>query len=243
MKPEACARFVFGASAALFGAIALMWYDADTWQTLSWIWKLPFGAAAGGCLMVLQIAGGLGMQFPRTVHQASIVLVAVYLLFSAACVPGIVAAPGVYEHYGSFFEQFCLLCGSVALYAAAEADVAKARSFGRLARYGLGLCALSFALSQIFYFRFTASLVPRWIPPNQKFWAVLTTIAFALAAIAILTNRRARLAIRLMSLMLVLFGVLVWTPQLIAHPEAHGNWSEFVLTFLIAGAVAQASRP
>jgi hypothetical protein len=30
---------------------------------------------------------------------------------------------------------------------------------------------------------------------------------------------------------------LVWVPRLIAQPEAHLNWSEFGLTFLIAGAV------
>jgi hypothetical protein len=64
----------------------------------------------------------------------------------------------------------------------------------------------------------------------------LTTIAFALAAIAILVNRQARLAIRLMTLMLALFGMLVWISRLIAHPEAHLNWSEFALTFLIIGA-------
>jgi len=40
-----------------------------------------------------------------------------------------------------------------------------------------------------------------------------------------------------MTLMLALFGVLVWIPRLIAHPEAHINWSEFGLTFLITGAV------
>jgi hypothetical protein len=86
------------------------------------------------------------------------------------------------------------------------------------------------------YLRFTAYLVPKWIPPNQMFWAVLTTVAFALAAIAILINRQTRLALRLMTLMLALFGVLVWIPRLTAHPEAHLNWSEFALTFLITGA-------
>ena len=107
---------------------------------------------------------------------------------------------------------------------------------GRLARLGLGVCAISFTLSQIIYLRFTAELVPRWIPPNQMFWAILTTIAFALAALAILINRQARPAVRLMTLMLLLFGVLVWVPRLITHPEAHLNWSELALTFLIAGA-------
>ena len=71
---------------------------------------------------------------------------------------------------------------------------------------------------------------------KSDFWAILTTIAFALAAVAILMNRQARLALRLMTFMLALFGMLVWIPRLIAHPETHLNWSEFGLTFLITGA-------
>jgi hypothetical protein len=236
MKTALYGRIVFGTSAVLVGVIALMWYDSDTWQTLRQIWSLPFGTLIGGCLMTVEIAGGIGIEYPRTARLASIVLGLVYLLFSLACVPGIIAAPAVYLHYGSFFEQFSLLCGAIALYAATEANEARAVAFGRVARLGLGVCAISFTLSQIVYLRVTSDLVPTWIPPNQMFWAILTTIAFALAAVAILINRQARLAVRLMTFMLALFGVLVWIPRLIAHPEAHGNWSEFGLTFLITGA-------
>jgi len=236
MKTALYGRMVFGASAVLAGVIALMWHDPDTWQTLRQIWSLPFGAIMGGCLMAAQIAGGIGMQHPGTARLASVVLGVVYLSFSLACIPGIVAAPNIYEQYGSFFEQFSLLCGAIALYAATEASAARAAATGRLARLGLGVCAISFTLSQVVYLRFTAELVPKWIPPSQMFWAILTTIAFALAAIAILCNRQARLAIRLMTLMLALFGVLVWIPRLAARPDAHLNWSEFALTFLITGA-------
>ena len=236
MKTALYGRIVFGAAAVLFGVIALMWYDSATWQALRQIWSLPFGTIIGGCLMTAQIAGGIGMQYARTARLASIVLGVVYLLFSLACIPGIIAAPTIYAQYGSFFEQVSLLCGSIALYAATEANAARAVAFGRLARLGLGVCTVSFTLSQIFYLRVTAALVPQWVPPNQMCWAILTTIAFALAALAILVNRQARLAGRLMTFMLALFGVLVWIPRLIAHPEMHLNWSEFVLTFLIAGA-------
>ena len=236
MKTALFGRIVFGASAVLFGIIALIWHDSDTWQELQQIWRLPFGAILGGCLMTAQIAGGIGMQYPRTARSASVVLGVVYFLFSLACIPGILAAPTVYAQYGNFFEQFSLLCGAIALYAATEAGEARAVGFGRWARLGLGVCAISFTLSQIVYLRVTADLVPKWIPPSQMFWAMLTTIAFGLAAIAILINRQARLAMRLMTLMLALFGVLVWIPLLIAHPEAHLNWSECALTFLIAGA-------
>jgi hypothetical protein len=236
MKTALYGRMVFGASAVLFGAIALRWHDAETWQSLRRIWSVPFGTAIAACLMSLQIAGGITVQRPRTARLGAIILCLVYLCFSLACIPSIIAAPAVYAQYGSFFEQLSLLCGASALYAATEASAARATMFGRLARFGLGLCAISFALAQTFYLRLTADLVPRWIPPGQMFWAILTTIAFALAALAVLINRQARLALRLMTLMLAMFGMLVWLPRLIAHPEAHLVWSEFALTFLITGA-------
>jgi hypothetical protein len=229
-------RIVFGTSAMLFGVIALMWHDAETWQTLRKLWSLPFGTIVGGSLMIAQIAGGIGISFQRTARSASMVLGCVYFLFSLTCVPGIIAAPATYAQYGSFFEQFCLLCGAMAGYAATEPNAARAEALGRLARIGLGLCAISFTLSQVFYLSVTAELVPRWIPPNQILWAILTTIAFALAAIAILIDRHARLAISSMALMLALFGVLVWIPRLVARSQAHLNWSEFALTFLMTGA-------
>ena len=247
MKTSFYSRIVFGASGVLFGVIALMWRDSDTWQNLQHIRSLPFGAIIGGCLMAALVAGGIGMLYPRTARLASVVLCVVYLCFSLACVPETIAAANIYDKYGgSFFLFFSLLCGAIALYAATEAHAARAVVFGRLARLGLGVCAISFTLGQALLLRETAHLVPKWIPPNQMFWAILTTIAFALAALAILTNRQAPIAMRMLTLMLALFGVLVWLPHLIAHPQAHFNWSEFALTFLVTGAtwmVADLNRP
>ena len=237
MKTVLYGRIVFGASAVLFGVIALLWHDADTWQNLQHIWSLPFGTIIGGCLMAAQVAGGIGMLYPRTARSASVVLCIVYLCFSLACVPDIIAAANIYDKYGgSFFLFLSLLCGAIALYAATEANAARVVLFGRLVRLGLGVCAISFMLGQALLLRETAHLVPKWVLPNQMFWAILTTFAFGLAAVAILINRQARLAIRLMTLMLGLFGVIVWIPHLISNPKAHFNWSECALTFLVTGA-------
>ena len=237
MKTALYGRIVLGTSAVLFGVVALMWHDSDTWQNLQHIWSLPFGTIIGECLMAAQVAGGIGMLHARTARSASVVLGIVYLCFSLACVPDIIAAANIYDKYGgSFFLFVSLFCGAIALYAATEADAARAVVFGRLARFGLGVCAISFTLGQMLLLRETAHLVPKWIPPSQMFWAILTTIAFALAGVAILINRQARVAMRLMTLMLALFGVLVWVPHLIAHPKAHFNWSECALTFLVTGA-------
>jgi hypothetical protein len=237
MKTARYGRMVFGAAAVLFGVIALMWHDADTWQNLRHIWSLPLGTLVGGVLMSAQIAGGIGTQVPRTARLASLVLCVVYLCFSLACIPDIVAASNVYERYGgSFFLFFSLLCGAMALYAATAPNAPRTALFGKLTRLGLGVCAISFTLGQALLLRETAQLVPKWIPPSQMFWAITTTVAFGLAAVAILVNRQARLAMRLMTLMLALFGVLVWIPHVVANPKAHFIWSECVLTFLVAGA-------
>jgi len=99
----------------------------------------------------------------------------------------------------------------------------------------LGICAASFTLEQAFYLGATANLVPKWLPPSQMFWAVTTTVFFGLAAVALLTNRVALLATRLLTMMLVMFGLLVWVPLLLSAPRNHTNWSETVETFAIAG--------
>lgn len=236
MKAAPYGRFLLGASAVLFGVIALMWHDAETWQSMRSIWRLPLGTGVGTILMIAQIGGGIGLMFPRTMRVSSIILGVVYALFALSCVPGMIAKPANYAYYGSFFEQIALVCGAGAVYAATEPNAARAERVERATRIGLGLCAVSFALAQALYLRLTADLVPKWIPPNQMFWAVLTTGAFALAAIAMLINVRARLAAGLMALMVGFFGALVWIPLLVAHPETHENWSEFALTVLIAGA-------
>jgi len=97
MKTALYGRIVFGASAVLFGVIALMWHDSDTWQNLQQIWRLHFGTLIGGCLMAALIAGGIGMQCPRTARLASVVLCVVYLCFSLACIPDIIAASNIYD--------------------------------------------------------------------------------------------------------------------------------------------------
>jgi hypothetical protein len=68
------------------------------------------------------------------------------------------------------------------------------------------------------------------------FWAITTTGLFALAAVALLANRMALLATRLLTMMLVSFGLLVWVPLVLSDPRSHTNWSETAETFAIAGA-------
>jgi hypothetical protein len=91
-------------------------------------------------------------------------------------------------------------------------------------------------LEQLFYLSATADFVPKWIPPGQMFWAITTTIAFALAAIALLSGRSALLASRLLTAILIGFGLLVWLPALFADPHKLINWAGNAENRAISGA-------
>jgi hypothetical protein len=218
-------RHVFGEAALAIGVITLAWHDYSGGHTLRYI---VYAAAAG------QILGGAAIPFRRTAKTGAGVLSATYLVLALLCVPGIVAAPQIYNSWGNFFEQFSLVTGAAIVYARWSSAWSPAAQH-RIGRILMGLCAASFTLEQAFYLHATAGLVPKWVPPNQMFWAVTTTVFFALAAVSLLANRMALLAARLLTTMLVSFGLVVWIPLLLSDPHSHTNWSETVETFAIAG--------
>ncbi len=219
-------RHVFGAAAFAFGLITLVWHDYNGWHQLGYV---IYAVAAA------QIFGGAAIQFRRTAKAGAVVLGAVYLAFALLCVPRIVATPRIYDSWGNFFEQFSLVTGAAIVYARLSSSWAP-ETLNRIGRILFGICTASFTLEQAMYLDATANLVPKWLPPSQMFWAVTTTVLFALAAIALLTNRLALLATRLLTTMIVIFGLLVWIPLLLSNPHSYANWSESVETFAIAGA-------
>ena len=228
-------RHVFGLAALAFGLIAFVWHDYKDWDQLRYILNAANGPVFVFAAAVTQIFGGAALQFRRTAKTGAAVLGAVYLIFALLCVPLILATPRIYASWGNFFEQLSLVTGAAMIYGGLSSAWAL-HTLNRLGRILLGLCAGSFALEQAIYLDATAKLVPKWLPPGQLFWAITTTVPFALAAIALLTNRMALLATRLLTLMLVIFGLLVWLPLLISTPRSHSNWSETAETFAIAGA-------
>jgi hypothetical protein len=220
-------RHVFGVAALAHGVITLAWHDSNEGHYLRYV---VYAAAAA------MILGGAAIQFRRTAKAGAVVLGAAYLALVVLCVPGIVAAPQIYNSWGNFFEQFSLLSGAAIVYAQLS-SAWPPETIPRIGRILLGICAASFTLEQAFYLDATAKFVPKWIPPAQMFWAVTTTVLFALAAVALLTNRMALLASHLLTLMIVGFGLLVWVPLVQSNPHNHTNWSEFAETFEIAGAI------
>ena len=220
-------RRVFGVAALASGLITLAWHNSNDGLQLRYV---VYAAAAA------LIFGGAAIQFRRAAKAGAAVLGAAYLVFVLRCVLGIVAAPQIYNSWGNFFEQFSLLTGAALVYAR-WTSAWSPETLHRIGRILLGICAASFTLEQAVYLDATANLVPKWVPPTQMFWAITTTVLFALAAVALLTNRMALLASRLLTIMLLGFGLLVWIPLVFSSPHNHANWSENAETFAIAGAV------
>jgi hypothetical protein len=84
-------RHVFGVAAFAFGFIMLAWHDYNGWHQPR---CLIYAAAA-------LIFGGAAMQFRHTAKTGAAVLAAVYLVFALLCVPGIVAAPQIYNSWAT----------------------------------------------------------------------------------------------------------------------------------------------
>jgi hypothetical protein len=217
---------VFGFAALAFGVIALAWHDSGDSHQLRYIVY-----AASAALVV----GGAIVQYAKTARTGAAILFAAFLVFALLALPGIISAPRIYNSWGNFFEQFSLVTGAGLVYARLSST--SRETLIRVGRILLAVCTVSFALEQAFYLNATAQFVPQWVPPSQMFWALATTVFFALGALALLANQMTLLATRLLTIMIVSFGLLVWVPLVLSNPHSHTNWSEIAETFEIAGAV------
>lgn len=106
---------------------------------------------------------------------------------------------------------------------------------GRAGCLFFGICVISFTPEQLFYLRATAAFVPQWIPPGQMFWAVITTIALAVTALALLSGVDALLASRLLTIVILEFQLLVWSPALFHDPRKLFNWAGNAQNLSIVG--------
>jgi uncharacterized membrane protein YphA (DoxX/SURF4 family) len=227
-------RHAFGLTAILIAILTLLWREFDIWQDLGAISHraiLVYFAAA------LEILGGLAIQWPRTARFGAVVLGGISFVFLLFCIPPIVHQPLVYNNWYGFFEVLSQVAGALIVFTTvAHSDSSRPPRIARVAYLFFGLCVVYYTLGQAFDLSATASLVPKWIPPGRMFWAIATTIAFALAAIALLSGRFALLASRLLTAMLIGFALLVWLPALISNRHSLSNWTEAAQTVAIAAA-------
>lgn len=229
-------RHVYGLAAVMFGIITLVWREFNGWQQIHALGNLPHRELLVYLAAAAEIIGGVAIQWRRTARIGALILGCTYLAFALLWIPRIAAEPLVYDRWGNFFEQFSIVSGALIVYALFSSSDPEQARLARLGYIFFGICVISFTVEQVFYLSGTASFVPKWIPPGQMFWAITTTIAFGLAAIALLSGRSALLAARLLTLMIIGFGLFVWLPAPFRDPHKIISWAGNAQNLAIAGA-------
>lgn len=234
-------RHVLGLAGILFGIFTLAWRDFNTWQQIQPLGNIAHHGALACFIGTVEILGGLAIQWRKTARAGAMALGGVFSFFALLWIPRIIAEPGIFDRWGNFFEQFSQVAGALIVYATVGMSGSKLERKAGMARMGyffFAICVVSFTLTQIIYFSATAAFVPKWIPPGREFWAATTTIAFALAAFALLSGRLALLASRLLTAMIIGFGLLIWLTAPFTKPfaDSHINWAGNAENLSIAGA-------
>jgi uncharacterized membrane protein YphA (DoxX/SURF4 family) len=189
-------------------------------------------ARASGVALVL---GGCAINIPRLSGLGALG-VAIFFAATMALVhlPHTLAKPADWVGWQAVAESTAMAMG--ALLALAQSPRTTSRRVAGIARLVFGVCLLIFGVSHFVYAKFTASLVPAWLPPSQLFWTYATGVAQIAAGLAILSGMRARLAAILLTAMYGVFGVLVHLPSIIEHPASQDNWTENAINLILLGA-------
>jgi uncharacterized membrane protein YphA (DoxX/SURF4 family) len=228
---------VYGLGAVALGIVGLVWGDfATNWQPIQTV-NVSHREALAYVTAACLLSAGLAVQWRRSAKAGLLVLAVLYFIFAMLWLPRVVGYPQLFGTWGGMLEEMAPAAAALVGYASLlPAGSAAAIRADRIGRFTFGVCAVSFGLVHFTAVPQTAAMVPRWIPPGQTFWALATGVAHLLAGVAILTGVLAPLASRLLTAMLVGFGVLVWLPALFAHPRVHNAWAGNAVNLTLIGA-------
>jgi uncharacterized membrane protein len=217
-----------------YGDFALQWQPVPKW--------VPDRELLAQISGVFLIACGVGMFLKRVAAPSALAL-AVYLLFWLLLLKGppVIAAPLDVGIWLGFAESLALLCGGWVLFLV----LAKGSSLGnaftkaerdrRIARILFAFSCLVFGLSHFMYAKFTATMVPAWLPYREGF-AWLTGAGHFAAGLGILFMVLPRLAATLEAAMMTLFVLLVHIPGVVAEPGSRLQWTMLCVAAAMAGA-------
>jgi uncharacterized membrane protein len=235
-----CGTHVYGIAAIAFGIIGLIWGDfGSVWQPIEALpFTVPHRAAFAYLFALCLLFGGLAIQWPRTARIGAVALGILYGFCALFWLPRVIGYPKVVGTWLGFAEQFTLMLAAVIVYASSlgPRDSAKAVRTVKVARILFGICFLVIGLSHFVYVPETAAMVPKWLPLRHTFWAIATGIFHVSAGLAILSGVLAALASRLLTAMILGFGLLIWLPNLVATPRVHMTWCGNAVNLAIAGA-------
>jgi uncharacterized membrane protein len=232
MESRDFGRHVYGLAGIALGILGLISRDfAAVWQPIENL----IGDTDRTVIAIVCAAGflaaGVATLWGRTAPTGVLILTGLHLLSVLGWIPRIAGNWRIYGTWNGFFELFSIFIGGVIAYAA----FARRERTIQTGHYLYAICLLSFGVGHFTALKETAGFVPKWLPPDQMFWAVATGVFYWLAAVAIALNIKAALAARLVTVMMLGFAVLAWGPIVWGRPE-HFTWAGTVITVTLASA-------
>jgi uncharacterized membrane protein YphA (DoxX/SURF4 family) len=227
--------YVYGVAAIATGIIDIVWrgFESAHEPIQAFGDNVPGREIFAYVVAFLLIAGGAAVLRRQSARFGSIALAIVYTIFAIFWLPRFYTAPRVLGLHagiligvlGGVCQQLIIVAAAMLIYAwAAPVGSTWPRRAAFWARIVFGFSSIDFGVTHLTGIASAAPLVPRWIPPGQDFWVVLTGVAFVLAGIGILTGILGVLAARLLALMLLVFSVLALAPGIFAYPHNQIAW-------------------
>ncbi|MGH8292726.1 MAG: DoxX family membrane protein [Gammaproteobacteria bacterium] len=233
---------LFAAGIIALGVICLRYGDSSlVLQAMpEWVpWRGDWIYACG----TLMLVGGAGLFLARTaIHASRVLLVYLLLWLLLLKVPILVEAPRVIGSWETFAETATLLAGAWVIFAAIGGQGRSswlkfvAGECGmRTPRNLFGIALILFGLAHFGYLKYTASLVPAWLPWHIG-WVCLTGTGYMAAGLGTVFRIYPRLAAALTAGMMSVFQLLIWVPKTIDLPTDQSRWSELLVGWTLAAA-------
>lgn len=227
--------YVYALGAIFLGILGLASGDfATNWQHVGP--NVPLRQPLAYLSAALEIAGGIGLLWPRTARAGALTLTILYSVFTIIWVPNAFLNLGNFDPIGNVFEEFSLVAAGLVLLATFSPKGSPVERRRWLFVLLYGVCPISFGIVHIVDMPGLLTAIPGWLPPTRMFWAYVSTMGFFAAAIAILTGIWALPAARLLTAQIVIFELLFWIPTLYSHPHDHFSWAGNAISIAMAGA-------
>lgn len=228
---------VFGLGLLAMGLVCLAWGKFDPSQVVPK--DFPDRTALAYVAALFMAVSGVAVLWRRTAAWGALALAAYFGIVVVIFMDGrgVIAHYSEYGSYSNVAEQLAIAAAALIVYArTAKIGAAQAAHLVRKGQIIFGICAVLFGGAHFFYMNMTAPLVPKWLPPNQVFWAYATGIGHIAAGLAIMSGIQARLGAILLTIMYASFTPLVHVPILLADHTTYFNWTENALNIALTGA-------
>ena len=229
-------RHLLGAMLALLGVLMLIHRQfSPSWQLVPD--DLPAQSQLAMLLGAWLLVAGVALQLQRFARVAGTLAALALMVGFVSFVPLIPGEGLTYNPWLHLAEQAMMVMGAglVAAQARPGWEGVRARRL-RLTCIRFGICELALALTHVAALDGTANLVPDWLPPGQREWAVLTAIFHFAAAIALISGEHALAAARALVVMFAGFSLLVWGRIVLLDPSWQ-MFAIFALSWAMTGAV------